>query len=130
MRSLERNKREIYYALYTGNEEIKDSNNYSTGEYRRTYSQPVKARINVSAARGSAYTREFGDLQNYDKTMITTEDLPIDENTILWVDDLDITHEHDYEVVKVAKSLNENQYAIQKVKINKEPVISGVGGNG
>lgn len=127
MRSLERNKRTIYYALYTGNEEIKDSNNYSTGEYRRTYSQPVKARINVSAARGAAYTREFGDFQNYDKTMITTENLPIDENTILWVDDLDITHEHDYEVAKVAKSLNENQYAIQKVKIKKEP---GVGANG
>ena len=119
MRSLERNKRTIYYALYTGNEEIKDSNNYATGEYRKSYSTPVKLRINVSAARGTAYTREFGDFQDYDKTMITTDDLPIDENTILWIDDLDTTHPHDYEVMKVAKSLNQTQYAINKVKVKK-----------
>ena len=119
MRSLERNKREIYYALYIGNEEIKDDNGYSTGEYKKTYGTPVKLRINVSAARGTAYTREFGDLQNYDKTMVTTENLPIDENTILWVDDLDTTHPHDYEVIQVAKSLNQTQYAINKVKVKK-----------
>lgn len=119
MRSLVRNKRTIYYALYLGDTEILDENGYATGTYAPSYSEPRKLEINVSAARGSAWTREFGDFKNYDRTMVTTDDLPIDENSILWVDDLDLTHPHDYQIVQVAKSLNENQYAISKVKVKK-----------
>lgn len=119
MRSLVRNKRTIYYALYLGDTEILDEDGYATGMYAPSYAEPQKLEINVSAARGSAWTREFGDFKNYDRTMVTTQDLPLDENSILWVDDLDITHPHDYQVVQVAKSLNENQYAISKVKVKK-----------
>lgn len=119
MRSLVRNKRTIYYALYLGDTEVVDSDGYATGTYAPSYTEPQKLDINVSAASGAAWTREFGDFKNYDRTMVTTQDLPLDENSILWIDDLDLTHPHDYQIVQVAKSLNENRYAISKVKVRK-----------
>jgi len=39
---------------------------------------------------------------------------PIDESSILWIDDLDTTKAHDYVVTKVAPSLNVIQYAVRK----------------
>lgn len=117
MRSLKRNKIKIFYALFKEVEEIVDEDGYATGEYTKTYEEPVELWINVSASRGASATREFGEVENYDRTMVTTEKLPIDEKTILWVDETDTNKPYDYEVVKKAPSLNEVQYAIRKVKV-------------
>jgi len=117
MRSLRRNKIKIFYALFKEVEEIIDEDGYATGEYTKTYEEPVELWINVSASRGTSATREFGEIENYDRTMVTTEKLPIDEKTILWVDETDTNKPYDYEIVKKAPSLNEVQYAIRKVKV-------------
>ena len=45
-------------------------------------------------------------------------DIPIDENSILWVDQLDTTEDHDYIVKRVAKSLNVVSIAIAKVDVS------------
>jgi hypothetical protein len=120
MRALERNKVRFYYSLYGGKTPVKDEDGNETGEYEVSYSEPIEMRANISAARGEISTRQFGDSINYDK-VISISDLscPIDEHTVLWVDETDITKPHDYLVVKVAKSLNNLSIAISKVNVRE-----------
>ena len=60
MRTIQRNKRTIYYALYQGVTEITDEYGYYTGEVEITYGNPVKAKMNVSGGRGAADIEMFG----------------------------------------------------------------------
>lgn len=119
MRTLERNKQRLKYALYEGREEIKDEYGNGTGEYRVIYGDPVDVTANISAARGESSTRQFGDTENYDKVIVTDDiGCPIDENSVLWIDDLE-SASHDYIVKKVAKSLNSVSYAVSKVSVSE-----------
>lgn len=123
MRLCERNLKTIYYALYKGEEAIEDDDGNETGEYEITYNNPVAIKVNVSAARGATDVEIFGVELGYDKTLLTGDmNCPINETAILWVDKVpDITLQgttetpYDYQVVKVAKSLNYIAYAIKGV---------------
>jgi len=65
---------------------------------------------------GNQTVRTDGKLR---QTLITGDmDCPIDESSILWIDDLDTTKAHDYVVTKVAPSLNVIQYAVRKVNVS------------
>ena len=120
MRLLRRNKQTIYYALYEGKKPLTDEYGNSTGEYEVLYSEPILLKINVSAARGEYSTRQFGEMENYDKILVTDDiNLPISETSILWIDSLDTTKPHDYIVKKVAKSLNSVSYAVSKVNVGE-----------
>jgi len=80
----------------------------------------VLLKINVSAARGEYSTRQFGEMENYEKILVTDDtNLPISETSILWIDSLDTTKPHDYIVKKVAKSLNSVSYAVSKVSVGE-----------
>ncbi|MBO7132253.1 hypothetical protein J6V85_03310 [Candidatus Saccharibacteria bacterium] len=93
-----------------------DSEGYKTGELTITYNEPVKFKANVSPNKGRESVDLFGIELNYDKVIVTDKmDCPIDEQTILWVDDLDTTHPHDYIVTRRAPSINSITYAIRKV---------------
>lgn len=119
MRLLQRNLSQFAYALYLGKQPIADENGFETGEYEIAYSDPVTVKANISPARGEASTRQFGDSENYDKVIVTDNvALPIDINSVLWVDSLDISKPHDYIVRKVAESQNSVSYAIQKVDVS------------
>jgi len=143
MRTLKRNQRKIYYATLIKGEPVTDEWDNETGEYNMVYSDPSPIRINVSAAQGRLETRQFGQMENYDRTLITDDlDCPIDESSILWIDNLDTTNvtwimledltwgdiegkswevltiPHDYVVTKVARSLNVIQYAVRKVSVS------------
>ena len=118
MRELERNKRTVYYALFDKNEAILDDDGYETGEVRPSYLPPVELRINVSPSIGESATRQFGDVVDYDRTLVICDTtLPIDERTVFWIDETDITKSFDYKVKKVAKSLNSLQIAVKKVEV-------------
>lgn len=117
MRELKRNRRTIYYALYTGVQEVVDAYGNYTGEYAPSYATPVAMQCNVSAAKGSAEENQFGIDEAYTKTIVTTDmTCPIDVDTILWVD-VATTAEHDYAVVRVAKSINSITIAIREVDV-------------
>lgn len=126
MRSLNRNKRKIYYALYDSKTEIVDEYGNKTGEFNTEYGSPVEYYINVSAARGAADVEQFGINANYTKTM-TTNDLncPISETSRLWIDREPTTiveeqvtdNPHNYVVVSVARSINSITYAIREVNV-------------
>jgi hypothetical protein len=106
--------------LYEGKEPLTDDYGNPTGEYEVLYSEPVPLKINVSAARGEYSTRQFGEMENYEKILVTDDtNLPISETSILWIDSLDTTKPHDYIVKKVAKSLNSVSYAVSKVSVSE-----------
>ena len=118
MRALERNKRTIYYALFDKKEEITDEYGNGTGEYKVSYHEPVKSKMNISAAQGERSIQQFGDSISYDKVLATTDmGCPIAETSILWIDRLDTEQPHDYIVYKVAESLNNISIAIKKVDV-------------
>jgi hypothetical protein len=119
LRTLERNKQVIYYALFDGKEPVIDEYGNQTGEYEILYTPPTLLKINVSAARGEYSTRQFGDTENYDKVLMTDDlSVPIIETSILWIDSLDTEKPHDYIVKKVAKSLNSVSIAVSKVSVS------------
>lgn len=119
MRELERNKRTVYYALFDKNEPILDDDGNDTGEETPVYLAPVELRINVSPAAGESATRQFGDVVDYDRTLVTCDiTLPIDEHTVFWVDEADTAKPFDYTVKQVAKSLNSLLIAVKKVEVS------------
>ena len=139
MRALRRNKRLFYYCLYAGKTPIIDEWGNETGESIVTYSDPVEMLANISPATGLSNTEQFGNLENYDKVIVTDWiDCQIDENSVLFIDKEPEftegeTHEPtavtttdvsvripvpDYIVVRVAKSLNSVSIAVRKVKVS------------
>ena len=116
-----------------------DANGNRTGEYVTIYDDAVELHANVSAAKGSADLELFGDSEQYDKVLVTTDlACPIAENTVLFVDRAPSYSEvtvkqktttgsvtriylaplYDYVVVKVAKSINSVSYAIRKKPVS------------
>lgn len=126
MKCLERNKVKFFYALYESEEPIIDEYGNDTGEHNVIYGDPIECFANISAAKGETSARQFGENESYDKVIVIDNDVPpLDSNTILWIDTLPTFDEtgvsttpHDYEVKKVAKSLNSVSIAISKVKVN------------
>lgn len=124
MRALKRNQRKFWYCLYQDAEEIYDEYGNATGEYVPTYSEAQEMYANVSPASGYAQTEQFGNLDSYDKVIVTDwMGCPIDENSVLFIDK---EPEHDteegtplfdYTVRRVAKSLNSISIAVQKVNV-------------
>lgn len=123
MKLLKRNLRTISYCLYKSSDPYLDGDGNETGEDIITYQPAVEFKCSVSPSTGYAATEMFGNLENYDKTIITDDmNCPIDEHTVLFVDkqpeyDTDGTPLYDYIVRRVAKSLNNISYAIRKVDV-------------
>ena len=117
MRTLNRNKRHIYYALRTGEVAIIDDAGYETGELMPAYGPATELKCNVSAATGSDAVQAFGSFTNYSRTMcVSDRDCPIDENTVVWFGVSPI-EPHNYIVVRKADSKNGILYALLEVTV-------------
>lgn len=124
MKLMERNKVPFWYCLFDRKEPILDEDGNDTGDQKVFYAEAVPIRANVSSATGTAQIEQFGNLDRYDK-VIVTEDMscPIDETTVLFVDkepeyDAEGQPLYDYIVRRVARSLNVVAYAIRKVSVS------------
>ena len=121
---LNRNLVTLHYCLYSEKVPVLDEEGYETGEYDVGYGEPVAMRANVSAATGQSQVEQFGNLENYDKVVVTDDmTCPIDENTVLFIDkepafDSLGKPQYDYTVKRVAKSLNSISIAVSKVKVS------------
>lgn len=124
MQNLRRNLSRFHYALYASKSPVYDEYGNLTGEYSIQYSEPVEAHGNVSAARGEATTRQFGEDEGYDRVIVLDDPtVPIDTSSVLWVDappeydDEGKVSPYDYIVKKVAVSLNSVSIAVSKVTV-------------
>ncbi|MBQ5679684.1 MAG: hypothetical protein IIV44_07200 [Rikenellaceae bacterium] len=124
MRGLVKNEQLFYYSLYREKTQLNDRDGYFTGDYGITYSDPAPMRANISPARGTAQTEQFGTGIDYDKVIVTCDmTCPIDENSVLFVDkapakNANGEYVYDYVVTKIAKSLNSISIAIKKAAVS------------
>ena len=117
MRSLNRNKRLIYYALLTGEVENIDEYGNLTGELTPAYGVATPLSCNVSAASGEDAVRAFGNFTGYSRTVCVADTTcPMDEQTVVWFG-VDPTEPHNYIVVRKADSKNGILYALQEVTV-------------
>lgn len=138
MRDLKRNQKTIYYTLYQDSVPVYelDENGeiiyveingekipVETGETTSGYSEVKDFCFNVSASKGETENNVFGKSLDYDKVLLTHNTAcEIDEYSRLWIDtkplignDGKTDSEPEYEVKRVAKSLNHIMYAVKKV---------------
>lgn len=125
MRSVQRNKQTFYYALRTGQTEQVDEYNNKTGSFTLSYSSPVKAKMNISAPKGTIDLERFGLNSNYTKVISTTDmDFPIAEDSILWIgitpdaNGESGTVKHNYVVVRIAPTLNQLLIMVKEVAVS------------
>lgn len=117
MRSLNRNKRKIYYALRTGSNPNKDEYGNETGESTPIYGEVTELHCNISAASGEDVVRVFGNFTGYSRTICVADgNCPIDEKTIIWFG-VEPPVTHNYIVVRRADSKNGVLYALQEVSV-------------
>ena len=147
MRDLKRNQTEFWYCLLVPNtqEAIIDENGNETGELIPSYKKAVSMMANISPATGQNQVEQFGNLDSYDKVIVTCDmSCTIDENTVLFIDKrpeytevqtheiiegqalyaddeiVEKTYElpkYNYIVKRVAKSLNGISIAVRKVDV-------------
>ena len=127
MKTLARNKIRIFYANYREKIPLNDEYGNLTGEYRIAYENPVVIRANVSAARGEATTRQFGEDEAYDRVIVMDDpNVPIKVSSVFWIDshpeikaDGSTDTPYDYIVKQVAPSLNSVSIAVNKVNVRE-----------
>ena len=89
MRDLKRNQTEFWYCLLIPNtqEAIVDEYGNETGELIPSYKKAISMRANISPATGQNQVEQFGNLDSYDKVIVTCDmKCPIDENSVLFID--------------------------------------------
>lgn len=129
MRTMQRNQQTIYYRLFNTTAPVEGTydeygNPLESGEYGASYSDPVEMMCNVSPATGSTNRNQFGNLENYDKVIVTTwTECPIDEASVLYIDSVptktgNVWSSHDYVVSRVSKSINGISIAVRKVDVS------------
>jgi hypothetical protein len=117
MRSLNRNKRLIHYALRDGEDANIDDYGNETGEVTPVYGASTPLLCNVSAASGQEAVEAFGSFTGYSRTMFVSDvNCPIDENTIIWFG-IETTEPYNYIVTRKADSKNGILYALQEVTV-------------
>ena len=123
MRNLNINKSKLYVLNYRGEEDVKDDDNNYTGEKTITYTKPIMFMGHISGARGSSQVEMFGTEVNYDKTIIITKQvfdkLKITENSVFFIGIKPIykdnSPQYNYNVVRIAETINEVAIAVRKV---------------
>lgn len=118
MRTLQRNKRTIWYALYNGVTDVVDDDGNYTGEQEVSYSEPIQARMNVSGGRGQAEIELFGVDNPFTRTAVT-DDLttPFNTDTIFWFNAEPETDHYNYRCTGVSRTINQVVIALAEVDI-------------
>lgn len=110
MRSLNRNKRKIYYKKWLSDETIYDEHGNETGEKQPIYGEAVEYDCNISSTMGLEEVQAFGNITNYSRAItIADVNCPLSEN------DIAEFGEKEYIVVRKSDSKNGLMYALQEL---------------
>ena len=121
MKLMRRNLVPVWYCLFKSKDKTTDDDGYETGEPAVHYHKPVRMMCSVSPATGRSRLEMFGNIESYDKVIVTDDmSCPIDENTVLFIDKAPNNQgmpAYDYTVQRVARSANSISIAVSKVKV-------------
>lgn len=117
---LKRNKQKFEYRIATGAVvPVIDPDGFETGEYAPVYSARLTGWASIAPPTGEAQDRAFGANIEYDRVICAETDFGLNENSQLWVDDLN-ADKPDYVIKQIARSLNGVRIAIAKVDMQHE----------
>ena len=144
MRSLKKNQQKLWYATYSDQITIYETDGAGNIIYdevdgeqiprikaeRAGYNNPVLFSANISASKGTSDEEVFGVALDYTRTISTTDmTLPISETSLIWFETEPVIENGvvdeasaDYSVVAVARSLNNVVYALKKRAKGQEVV--------
>ena len=114
MRSINRDRRNIFYANPIGTEPILDEYGNDTLEVRTTYSRELSLAVSVSANVGQEAMNVFGTQTEYSRTVSMTGSCPLVEGSKVWFG-VPVTEPNNYTVAKVADSKNGFLVALREV---------------
>lgn len=125
MRTSQRDKRKIYYALYIGKTDQVGSDGNYTGDKDLTYSALVEARMNVSGGRGQAAVEMFGVDNPFTHTAVT-DDLAtaFSTDTIFWFGVDPATHSYNFRCTGISRTINQVVIALEEVSVSHPIIIS------
>lgn len=110
MRNLQRNCREIQYAVPIGKESIIDEYGNDTLEVKTIFSEGKSLKVNISANVGQEAVNVFGSLTGYSRTITYWgNSCPLIEGSKVWFG------ASEYTVIKVADSKNGFLIALREV---------------
>lgn len=117
MRSLYRNKRQLFYALYVEDIPILDEYGNESGESEPTYGEVQEMYANISAASGEDVSQAFGNFTNYTRVLsVADNSCPLSERAAVWFG-VEVDKPHNYVVTRKADSKNGILYALQEVTV-------------
>jgi len=126
LRTVQRNKRTIYYALYEGVAEVVDSDGNYTGEQEVKYGEIQTARMNVSGGRGQAEIELFGVDNPFTRTAVTDDlETPFNTDTIFWFDADPLVDPHNYRCTGISRTINQVVIALAEIGVSHEAIVSG-----
>lgn len=119
MRTQQRNKQDIWYALYQGVTDAVDGDGNYTGEQTVQYETPVLARMNVSGGRGQAAVEEFGIDNPFTRTAVT-DDLSVDftTDTVFWFGKTPDDGPYNYRCTGISRTINGLTLALAEVNVS------------
>lgn len=118
MRNLNRNKRDLWYALQVGSTPILDDYGNDTLEVEVAFSSPLRLQANVSANVGQEAIEVFGSQTEYSRTVsISGTECALTEGCRVWFGSEPNEQEtnYNYTVARVADSKNGYLVALREV---------------
>lgn len=118
MRSLHKNKRDLWYAIPVGSNPILDEYGNETLEVEGVFSSPLYLLANVSANAGQEAVEVFGSQTEYSRTVcIAGAECPLVEGCRVWfgAEPNHTADNHNYVVSRVADSKNGFLVALREV---------------
>lgn len=136
MRTLNRNKQTMFYALLLGTEPIyktdeegnlviRNGRKIPTGEYREIYSEAKKFRSSISMSGGESQAVDYGvDFSSYDASLILPKNFtPLKEMSLVWhVSEVKYKEDGsvdpksaDYLVKRKSPSLNYDKFLLSRI---------------
>lgn len=114
MRTLNKNKVQLWLIEPSGLDEIVNSDGFFTGEYTKIYSPAIIIFINLYPANGNITTKLFG--KDYECDMVAvSNDVVLTKDSLLFssvpLSNYDKTY--DYTVDNISKSLNTYNYGLK-----------------
>ena len=118
MRTNQRNKQTVWFALYQGISDVTDADGNLTGEHPAVYGDPTKARMKVSRKSGVSKPDAPGMTDPFTVSLIT-DDLvtPFNTSTIWWVG-VQQTGPHNFRCTGVATSINTRTIYLEEVNVS------------
>lgn len=114
MRTLERNKTNIWYVNTGELQDVKDEDGNYTGETKVGYGEPIQSKLHLYPASGDVKERMFG--KDVDIDMVTvSESVVLKKDTLIFLSEPTGEYDktYDYKVKYILKSLNSYQYGLK-----------------